>query len=194
MLIPIADLNRPELNVQRAPDRSADSRAERPVHRRNAAGDRVRAERRLCAGFVPDGRRQRDGHGAGADRTMPERAGLRRQIGDDSVAYRLCAYARRALCVLATGKGESRIRAFRRRAASLCFDGIADPANLGAIFRSAAALGMDAVLLTPSCADPLYRRAVRVSMGAVFQIPWARMGTEWMNFLRRGHSGLRQWR
>ena len=69
-----------------------------------------------------------------------------------------------------------------RRVAVL--DGIADPANLGAIFRSAAALGMDAVLLTPSCADPLYRRAVRVSMGAVFQIPWARMGTEWMNFLK----------
>ena len=69
-----------------------------------------------------------------------------------------------------------------RRVAVL--DGIADPANLGAIFRSAAALGMDAVLLTPSCADPLYRRAVRVSMGAVFQIPWARMGTEWMHFLK----------
>ena len=45
--------------------------------------------------------------------------------------------------------------------------------NIGAIFRSAAALGMDAVLLTPGCSDPLYRRSVRVSMGTVFQIPWA---------------------
>ena len=51
---------------------------------------------------------------------------------------------------------------------------IVDATNLGAIFRSAAALGMDAVLLTPSCCDPLNRRAVRVSMGAVFQVPWAR--------------------
>ncbi|OIH84385.1 rRNA methyltransferase [Arthrobacter sp. UCD-GKA] len=50
-----------------------------------------------------------------------------------------------------------------------------DHANLGAIFRSAAALGLDAVLLTPRSADPLYRRAVRVSMGAVFQVPWVRL-------------------
>ena len=47
-----------------------------------------------------------------------------------------------------------------------------NPTNVGAIFRSAAALGMDAVLLTSACADPLYRRASRVSMGTVFQIPW----------------------
>jgi len=47
--------------------------------------------------------------------------------------------------------------------------------NLGAIFRSAAGLGMDAVVLTPSCADPLYRRSVRVSMGGVFALPWTRL-------------------
>lgn len=52
-------------------------------------------------------------------------------------------------------------------------DGIVDSTNIGAIFRSAAALGMDAVLLTKQCCDPLVRRAVRVSMGTVFQIPWA---------------------
>ena len=52
---------------------------------------------------------------------------------------------------------------------------IVDTTNIGAIFRSAAALGMDAVLLSPSCCDPLNRRAVRVSMGTVFQIPWARL-------------------
>ena len=50
---------------------------------------------------------------------------------------------------------------------------IVDTTNLGAIFRSAAALGIDGILLSPSCADPLNRRAVRVSMGAVFQLPWA---------------------
>ena len=48
-----------------------------------------------------------------------------------------------------------------------------DATNIGAIFRSAAALGMDAVLLSPTCCDPLTRRAVRVSMGTVFQLPWA---------------------
>ena len=52
-------------------------------------------------------------------------------------------------------------------------ENIMNPTNLGAVFRSAAALGMDAVLLTSGCTDPLYRRAARVSMGTVFQIPWA---------------------
>ncbi len=52
-------------------------------------------------------------------------------------------------------------------------ENVMNPTNVGAIFRSAAALGMDAVLLTRSCSDPLYRRAIRVSMGTVFQIPWA---------------------
>ncbi|MCD9143313.1 TrmH family RNA methyltransferase [Streptomyces albireticuli] len=52
-----------------------------------------------------------------------------------------------------------------------------DHTNIGAIFRSAAALGMDAVLLSPDCADPLYRRSVKVSMGAVFSVPWARLET-----------------
>ena len=52
---------------------------------------------------------------------------------------------------------------------------IVDHTNVGAIFRSAAALGVDAVLVTPRCADPLYRRAIRVSMGTVFQVPWTRI-------------------
>ena len=62
-----------------------------------------------------------------------------------------------------------------RRVAVL--EGIVDSTNVGAIFRSAAALNMDAVLITPSCCDPLCRRAVRVSMGTVFQVPWAQIGT-----------------
>ncbi len=56
---------------------------------------------------------------------------------------------------------------------------VQNPTNVGAIFRSAAALGMDAVLLTAGCADPLYRRAVRVSMGNVFSLPWTHFGADW---------------
>ena len=56
-------------------------------------------------------------------------------------------------------------------------ENVVNPTNVGAIFRSAAALNMDAVLITPSCCDPLCRRAVRVSMGTVFQVPWAQIGT-----------------
>lgn len=55
-------------------------------------------------------------------------------------------------------------------------ESVVNPTNVGAIFRSAAALGMDAVLLTAACCDPLYRRAIRVSMGTVFQIPWTWIG------------------
>ena len=55
-------------------------------------------------------------------------------------------------------------------------EGIVDSTNVGAIFRSAAALNMDAVLINPSCCDPLCRRAVRVSMGTVFQVPWGQLG------------------
>jgi tRNA G18 (ribose-2'-O)-methylase SpoU len=57
----------------------------------------------------------------------------------------------------------------------IVFENIVDHTNLGAAFRSAAALGIDAVLITPRCADPLYRRAIRVSMGTVFQVPWTRV-------------------
>jgi len=55
-------------------------------------------------------------------------------------------------------------------------ENVVDPTNVGAIFRSVAAIGADAVLVTPRCADPFYRRAIRVSMGTVLQVPWTRIG------------------
>src|SRR5581483_3238625 len=64
----------------------------------------------------------------------------------------------------------------------IVLEDLVDHANVGAIFRCAAALGVDAVFLSPRCADPLYRRAVKVSMGAVFAIPYARM-TGWYDGL-----------
>ena len=57
-------------------------------------------------------------------------------------------------------------------------ENVMNPTNIGAIFRSAAALNMDAVLLTPACSNPLYRRSIRVSMGTVFQIPWTYLGNQ----------------
>ena len=75
-----------------------------------------------------------------------------------------------------------RILSTARRVAVL--EGIVDPTNVGALFRSAAALGMDAVLLTPACSDALYRRAVRVSMGTVFQVPWTYLEKDWIPQLK----------
>jgi tRNA G18 (ribose-2'-O)-methylase SpoU len=66
----------------------------------------------------------------------------------------------------------------RTRSRIAILEGLADHANVGSAMRNAAALGIDAVLVTPTCSDPLYRRSVRVSMGTVFQVPWTRI-PEW---------------
>jgi len=69
---------------------------------------------------------------------------------------------------------------------------IADSTNIGAIFRSAAALGLDAVLITPTCCDPLCRRAVRVSMGTIFRVPWTKIGDTPADWPELGLKKLRE--
>ena len=71
-------------------------------------------------------------------------------------------------------------------------ENVMNPTNVGAIFRSAAALGMDAVLLTPGCSNPLYRRAARVSMGTVFQIPWTFIGSDMADWPGPGMKKLEE--
>ncbi len=95
----------------------------------------------------------------------------------------LCAF-RRPL-----PKTPSEVTAHASRIAVL--EDIADSTNIGAIFRSAAALGISAVLITPSCCDPLCRRAIRVSMGTVFQIPWAQIGEDYLGWYQHGAELLR---
>ncbi len=82
---------------------------------------------------------------------------------------------RGALCAMKRGnaKSASEVLSSAKRVAVL--EAITDSTNIGALMRSAAALNIDAVLITPSCCDPLCRRAIRVSMGTVFQVPWARI-------------------
>ncbi len=77
----------------------------------------------------------------------------------------------------------------KRRIAVL--DEITDSTNIGALFRSAAALGIDAVLITPTCCDPLCRRAVRVSMGTVFSVPFAKIGSTPLEWEQHGTDMLR---
>lgn len=95
---------------------------------------------------------------------------LRRLTGFNLTRGALAAFRRPALPSAAD------VLAGARRVAVL--EDITNHTNVGAIFRSAAALGVDAVLVTPGCYDPLYRRAIRVSMGTVFQVPWARIGDD----------------
>lgn len=120
-------------------------------------------------------RRQIDGPAAGVLARCP---GAVVYTADRSVLQALTGYAltRGVLCAMR--------RPAPRRAEELCrsasrvavLEGIVDSTNVGAIFRSAAALNMDVVLINPSCCDPLCRRAVRVSMGTVFQVPWGQLG------------------
>ena len=99
--------------------------------------------------------------------TAPEDI-LRKLTGFPLTRGCLCAMERRELpSIQETIKDASRIAILEE---------VVNPTNVGAIFRSAAALGMDAVLLTHGCSDPLYRSAIRVSMGTVFQIPWTFLG------------------
>lgn len=95
----------------------------------------------------------------------------------------LCAMRRPKLPTVETIAGGAR--------RIVILENIQNPTNVGAIFRSAAALGMDAVLLTPGCSNPLYRRSARVSMGTVFQIPWTFLGSETSDWPEAGMAQLR---
>lgn len=88
----------------------------------------------------------------------------------------LCAMRRRKLPAVETVCLEA--------ARIAVLEDVVNPTNIGAIFRSAAALGFDAVLLTSGCCDPLYRRAIRVSMGTVFQIPWTFLDASSPDYVR----------
>ena len=93
---------------------------------------------------------------------------LKKLCGFELTRGALGAFRRPALPTVADVLHEARLVAV--------LEDITNHTNVGAIFRSAAALGVDAVLVSPACYDPLYRRAVRVSMGTVFQVPWTRIG------------------
>lgn len=83
---------------------------------------------------------------------------------------------RGALCAMKRPKEKTLDELLSRASRVAVLESVCDTTNIGALFRSAAALGMDAVLVTPTCCDPLSRRAVRVSMGTIFQVPWGRIG------------------
>lgn len=132
-------------------------------------------ERALDAGYIPVSFLLERKHIDGEAKNMIARCeGIPVYTADFEVLTRLtgfkltrgalCAMQRPALLDLRT------VCAGARRIAVL--ENVMNPTNVGAIFRNAAALNLDAVILTPACSNPLYRRAVRVSMGTVFQIPW----------------------
>ena len=128
----------------------------------------------LQAGFAPISFLMERKHIDGQAKELLERYDVPVYTAQREVLENLTGYAltRGILCAMARPQlpCPAEVLQNAQRVAVLC--GIVDSTNVGAIFRSAAALGMDAVLVTPECCDPLCRRSVRVSMGTVFQTPW----------------------
>ena len=151
-------------------------------------------DRALDAGYEPVSLLMERKHIDGQAREIVERCGdIPVYTSDLEVLKELTGFplTRGVLCAMRRRPEPSleEVCAGARRIAVL--EDIMNPTNVGAIFRSAAALSMDAVLLTPACSDPLYRRAVRVSMGTVFQIPWTHIGRELADWPHPGIDRLR---
>lgn len=145
-------------------------------------------ERALDAGYQPLSLLAEKKRMEGADRALLERCGeipvytapgrvLERLTGYPLTQGVLCAMRRRPL---------PRFEEVCRNASRIAvLENVMNPTNVGAAFRSAAALGFDALLLAEGCSDPLYRRCIRVSMGTVFQIPWTRLESGNENYVNR---------
>ncbi len=193
-VIEIADFAAPELDIYaRLTEGQLKNRAE-PSRGLFIAESPNVIHRALDAGYVPVSLLMERKHIDGQAREIVARCGdipiytselevLKELTGFPLTRGVLCAMRRRPQPTMEqVCAGASRIAVL---------EDVMNPTNLGAIFRSAAALGMDAVLLTPASSDPLYRRAVRVSMGTVFQVPWAHIGTELSDWPGPGMEKLR---
>lgn len=174
-IIEITDFHAPELDIYaRLNENQLLNRAEPSKGLFIAESPKV-VERAMNAGYEPVSMLVEKKHIEGEAKDVIARCGdipvytaefevLKQLTGFTLTRGVLCAMRRRPLpSVEEVCKGAKRIA---------ILENVMNPTNVGAIFRSAAALNIDAVLLTPACSNPLYRRAARVSMGTVFQIPW----------------------
>lgn len=150
-------------------------------------------ERALDAGYEPISMLMEEKHITGDAAFLIQRCpNLPVYTAPRSVLEQLTGYklTRGVLCALKRKEPDSLEQAIAGAHRVAVLENIADASNVGAIFRSAAALGIDAVLITPQCADPLNRRCLRVSMGNVFMTKWARIGTEASDWPEKGMSEL----
>lgn len=180
-MIEITDFGAPELDVYaRLTENQLINRHEPEKGMFIAESPKV-IERALDAGYMPVSILTEKRHIEGEGQKILARCGelpvytaefdvLTKLTGFQLTRGMLCAMYRQPLpSVQSVCKGAKRIAVL---------ENVVNPTNVGAIFRSAAALGMDAVLLTTGCSNPFYRRAIRVSMGTVYQVPWTYLGEE----------------
>lgn len=150
--------------------------------------------RALDAGYIPCSLLMERKHIEGQAKVLIERCGdIPVYTADREVLASLTGYelTRGILCAMRRPilPSVEQLCKDARRIAVL--EGIVDSTNIGAIFRSAAAMGIDAVLISPTCCDPLCRRAVRVSMGTVFQVPWTKIGEQPSDWPQEGIRSLK---
>lgn len=178
-IIEITDLSLPELDIYARLPEVQLLRLYEPAPGLFIAESPKVIERALHAGYEPISCLVERRHITGEAREILARIGdIPVYTADYDLLVQLTGFAltRGMLCAMRRAALPSieEVCAGARRIAIL--ENVVNPTNVGAIFRSAAALNMDAVLLTPGCCDPLYRRAIRVSMGTVFQVPWTFLG------------------
>lgn len=184
-ILEITDFSAPELDVYaRLTENQLLNRQEPEKGLFIAESPKV-IERALAAGCVPVSLLLERKHIAGEARDIIVQCGeIPVYTADFTVLKELTGFpmTRGALCAMRRPPLPSIEKACAGARRIAVLENVVNPTNVGAIFRSAAALNIDAVLLTPACSNPLYRRAIRVSMGTVFQIPWTylcRESSEW---------------
>ena len=174
-IIEITDFSAPELDVYARLTENQLLNREHPEEGMFIAESPKVVQRALDAGYQPVSMLLQHSHIEGEARELLQQCGhipvytaefdvLTKLTGFQLTRGVLCAMRRKPL------PSVEQVCTGARRVAVL--ENVMNPTNVGAIFRSAAALEMDAVLLTPACSNPLYRRSIRVSMGTVFQVPW----------------------
>ena len=152
-------------------------------------------ERALDAGYMPVSFLLERKHVCGQAREILARCeGVPIYVAELEILTRLTGFplTRGALCAMRRRLPPEVKEICAEACRVVVLENVMNPTNIGAIFRSAAALNMDAVLLTPGCCDPLYRRAIRVSMGTVFQIPWTYLSRKTADWPQPGIKFLRE--
>ena len=193
-VIEITDFRAPELDVYaRLTERQLLGRDEKATPTFIAESPNV-ILRALDAGYEPISLLMERRHIDGQAREVVERCqDIPLYTAELDVLTKLTGYplTRGVLCAMRRRSLPDSAAICRSATRIAVLENVMNPTNVGAIFRSAAALNMDAVLLTPSCCDPLYRRSVRVSMGTVFQVPWTFLGAESCDWPHQGMAFLR---
>lgn len=180
-IIEITDFNAPELDVYaRLSENQLLNRHEPEKGIFIAESPKV-VERALDAGCIPISMLMERKHITGEASHLIERCNtIPIYTAEFAILTQLTGFqlTRGVLCAMYRPKLPTIADVCKNARRIAILENVMNPTNIGAIFRSAAALNMDAVLLTPACSNPLYRRAIRVSMGTVFQIPWTFLGED----------------